>query len=88
MPTISMFYGIIVRMYKEKDGKHNIPHIHAAYGDDDVVMAFDGTILEGGLTKSKQKLLDAWVEIHADELNANWMLLCDDEPFFRIDPLK
>lgn len=31
MPTISMFYGIIVYMYNEKGGKHNMPHIHAEY---------------------------------------------------------
>lgn len=88
MPTISMFYGIIVRMYKEKSGKHSIPHLHAAYGDDSVVMAFDGTIIEGGLPKSKQKLLEAWIEIHRDELQANWQLLCDDEPFFKIEPIR
>lgn len=28
MPTISMFYGIIIRMYREVGGKHNTPHIH------------------------------------------------------------
>lgn len=34
MPTISMFYGIIIYMYNEKGGKHNMPHIHAEYGED------------------------------------------------------
>ena len=29
MPTISMFYGIVIRMYREIGGKHNLPHIHA-----------------------------------------------------------
>ena len=31
MPVISSFHGIVVRMYKEKNMKHNLPHIHAEY---------------------------------------------------------
>ena len=31
MPVLCMFYGIIVRMYREMGGKHNMPHIHAEY---------------------------------------------------------
>ena len=87
MPVLSMFFGIIVRMYKELGGKHNAPHIHAEYSGDEVV-ALDGTVLEGGLPRAKMKLLEAWMEIHRDELEANWKLLSNGEQFFRIDPLK
>ena len=45
MPTLSMFYGIIVTMYKEKGGKHNSPHLHARFSGDEIVVALDGTIL-------------------------------------------
>ncbi|WP_422138323.1 DUF4160 domain-containing protein [Endozoicomonas sp. ALC020] len=31
MPTISMFYGLIVRMYYFDNQKHNMPHIHVFY---------------------------------------------------------
>lgn len=31
MPTISMFYGILIRMFFYDTGKHNLPHIHAEY---------------------------------------------------------
>ena len=85
---MSMFFGIIVRMYKELGGKHNTPHIHAEYSGDEVVVALDGTVLEGGLPRAKMKLLEAWMEIHRDELEANWKLLSNGEQFFRIDPLK
>ena len=34
MPTISMFYGIIISMYWEKVGQHHSPHFHARYGED------------------------------------------------------
>lgn len=88
MPVLSIFYGIIVRMYREQGGKHNMPHIHAEYSGEEIVMALDGTILEGSFPKNKLKLLEAWVVIHRDDLEANWKLLSNGEQFFRIDPLK
>lgn len=88
MPVLSTFFGIIVRMYKELGGKHNIPHIHAEYSGEEIVVALDGTILEGSFPKNKLKLLDAWMEIHREDLEANWRLLSNGEQFFRIDPLK
>lgn len=33
MPIISMFYGIIIRMYLLDSKHHNMPHIHAKYGE-------------------------------------------------------
>lgn len=88
MPIICMFYGIIVRMYSEQNGKHNLPHVHAEFSGDEIVVALDGTVLEGSFPKGKLKLLLAWMEIHHDELEANWKLLSNGEQFFRIDPLK
>ena len=38
MPVLSTFYGIIVRMYQEKGGKHNMPHIHAEFSGDEIVL--------------------------------------------------
>ena len=29
MPTISMFYGILIRMFFRDIEKHHVPHIHA-----------------------------------------------------------
>ncbi len=88
MPILSLFYGIIVRMYREKGGKHNMPHIHAEFSGEEVVVALDGTVLEGSIPRAKMKLLDAWMEIHREDLEANWKLLSNGEQFFRIDPLK
>ena len=65
-----------------------MPHIHAEYSGEEVVVALDGTVLEGALPKAKMKLLDAWMEIHRDDVEANWNLLSKGEQFFRIDPLK
>lgn len=88
MPALSMFYGIIVRMQSESGGKHHKPHIHAIFGDDEVVVALDGEILEGSIPRKQQKLLDAWMAIHEDELSANWQMLSAGEGYFKIDPLK
>ena len=88
VPILSLFYGIIVRMYMERSGRHNKPHIHAEFSGEGVVVAFDGEVLEGSIPKAKMKLLEAWMEIHKDDLEANWKLLSGGEQFFKIDPLK
>jgi len=84
MPVLSTFFGIIVRMYKEASGKHNMPNIHAEYSGDEVVVALDGTVLEGKIPVAKMKLLEAWIVIHQDDLEANWKLLSNGEQFFRM----
>ena len=88
MPAISMFFGIIVRMQSERCGKHNKPHIHAIYGDSEIVVAIDGEILEGEFPNKQLKYLLAWTAIHEDELYANWKMLSDGEGYFKIEPLK
>lgn len=88
MPALSMFFGIIVRMQSEKGGKHNKPHIHALYGDDEVVVGIDGEVLEGNFLNKQMKLLLAWIAIHEDELKANWELLCSGDGYFKIEPLR
>ncbi len=47
MPVLSMFYGIIVSMYFEKDGKHSEPHFHAKYGEYKAEVDFNGQIIAG-----------------------------------------
>jgi hypothetical protein len=84
MPTISMFYGIIVRMYYFDNQKHQSPHIHVYYQDSEAVIGIrEGVVLEGSLPKPKQKLVDAWVEIHKDELMADWNLLLTANQFLK-----
>jgi hypothetical protein len=75
-------------MYKEVSRKHHKPHIHVEYSGEEVVIALDGEILEGSIPKPKMKLVEAWMEIHRDDLEANWKLLSNGEQFFRIEPLK
>ena len=88
MPALSMFFGIIIYMYSEIGGRHNIPHIHAEYQGEEAVISLDGTLLEGSLPNKKLKLVLAWMEIHADELTANWKLLSEGQEAFKIPPLQ
>ena len=88
MPVLSSFYGIIVRMYNENGTRHHLPHLHAEYSGEEVVVALNGTVLEGAIRESKMKLLVAWMEIHREDLEANWRLLSNGERYFHIDPLR
>ncbi len=88
MPVISSFYGIIVRIYKENSSKHKTPHIHAEYSGEEIVMDFNGNVLEGDIPKNKRTLLEAWIEIHREELVADWNLISNGERVFKIEPLR
>jgi len=89
MPTISMFYGLIVYMYYMDNKQHKTPHIHVQYQDDEVVVAIgDGQVLGGSIPISKMKLLQAWMELHRDELIADWQLAVSGENVYKIEPLR
>ena len=89
MPTISMFYGLIVYMYYMDKKKHHLPHLHVTYQGDEVIVDLpEGNILEGSIPKSKMKLLQAWIELHKDELMADWELAVSGEQPYKIDPLR
>jgi hypothetical protein len=47
-----------------------------------------GDLLEGSLPNNKLKLAIAWIELHRDELMANWHLAITGNPVFPIDLLK
>ena len=89
MPTISMFFGIIVRMYYFDDKQHRVPHIHTEYAGDQAVFDIaDGRELAGSLPSKQTRLVRAWIEIHRDELLADWNLAVSGEEVFKIDPLR
>ena len=89
MPVISMFYGIIVSLYYVDNKQHHLPHIHAKYQEDEAVVSIsDGELLEGSLPPAKMRLLLAWLEIHKDELMADWQLAVSGQPPYKIEPLR
>jgi hypothetical protein len=89
MPVISMFYGVIVLMYYFDNRRHHQPHIHVQYSDEEAVISIpEGNLMEGSLRSAKLKLVQAWIEIHQDELMADWELAVNGQQVFKIDPLK
>jgi len=89
MPTISMFYGIVIYLYYFDNERHNLPHIHAKFQDYDASFSIiDGELLSGEIPKNKQRLVQAWIEIHRESLLADWELAVNGEPPFKIEPLK
>jgi len=86
MPTISIFFGLIIRMYY-KD--HQPPHIHVQYQSENAVIdILTGNITEGSLPTRQLRYAQAWVEIHRENLLADWELCRNGENPFKIDPLK
>lgn len=80
MPTISMFYGVLIKMFFMDTEKHHMPHIHAEYQGQVAVYAIEsGEILSGCLPPKKHKLVVAWMEIHQEDLFADWSLAVKGE---------
>ena len=84
MPTISMFYGILIRMFFHDTDKHQVPHIHAEYQGQVAVYSIEnGSVLAGELPSKKHKLV-AWIEIHQEDLLADWQLAVTGKSLFPI----
>ena len=88
MPTISMFYGIIVRMYYAPS-EHAPPHFHVYYNEFKATVDIRSCeIIEGDLPRRQQKLTLACAELHQEDLRANWELVMGGEEPFKIQPLQ
>ncbi len=72
MPELSRFYGIIIRMFSEPSEKHHVPHFHAYYGEPVAVFSIAPVaLIIGFVLQQQQRLVEAWAELHADELLAD-----------------
>jgi len=84
-----MFYGIVIYLYFYDDERHKLPHIHAKYqGQEASFSILDRVIICGELPQSKVKMVQAWIEIHREDLLADWDLAVNGQPPFSIDPLR
>jgi hypothetical protein len=89
MPEISRFFGIVIRMFVEPSSQHHRPHFHAYYQGEVVVVAVDAIESLGGrLPRRQQRLVEAWAEIHREELLEDWRRLQAGQQPFRIEPLR
>jgi len=88
MPIISMFYGIIIRMYLLDNLHHNLPHFHAKYAEFEASISIEeGEVLAGELPRKQLRLVQAWLELHRDELQADWEIAVSGENPYKISPL-
>ena len=65
-----------------------MPHIHAEYQNNSAVVTLDGDVLEGNLPPKKLRMVQTWIDIHKEDLEANWKLLQDGNDFFKNPPLR
>lgn len=86
MPTISVFFGIVIKMFYDD---HNPPHFHAEYQGEMAVFDFRGNILRGNIrSRTAVRLIREWVDIRQTELENNWDRMQEGEEFTKIDPLS
>ena len=86
MPTISTFFGILIRMYFND---HPPPHFHAQYGEYEVVIVIESRmVLEGSFPRRALGLVIEWAELHQRELLADWELCRERQQPQKIAPLE
>ncbi len=89
MPELSRFFGIIIRMYSEPNERHHIPHFHAYYQNSTAVFSVSPVeLITGELPQRQRRLVEAWAELHVEELLADWRLLHDGRKPQPILPLQ
>jgi hypothetical protein len=89
MPEIARFFGIIIRMFVETSTSHHRPHFHAYYQKDVAIYAIDQIeLLAGHLPTRQQRFVEAWAELHQEELLNDWQRLQSGQPPLKIDPLQ
>lgn len=72
MPTISVFYGLVIQMFF-KD--HVPPHFHVKYAEYKAVIDINTlTVIEGKLPRRALNLVLDWAVLHKAELVNNWQL--------------
>lgn len=85
MPTISVFYGILITMYVND---HPPPHFHAAYGEFEALIEIEtGRLILGELPRPQLANVQQWRQLHAAALMENWTLCRMKQPPKRIAPL-
>lgn len=87
MPIISQFYGIIISMFFSESDKHHLPHLHARYNSNKATYDLESNRINGEMPLKQDKLIQAWIQIHKEELNSLWILMREENKYFKIKPL-
>lgn len=85
MPVISIFFGIVIRMFYRE---HGVGHFHAEYQGQQATFTFDGKLLAGRIgSRTALRLISDWTLAHRLELEANWERMKLGQALERIEPL-
>ena len=86
MPAISIFFGIVIKMYFND---HRPPHFHAEYQARKGVCDFNGRMIVGNIeSKTALSLIKKWAIRHKHELMVNWKNVEMKKPLNQIAPLE
>jgi hypothetical protein len=85
MPFVSMFFGIIIRMFYNE---HNPPHFHAEYQGTEGIFNFNGEMLQGNIKSGTAlRLIKEWTLLRKAELEENWSNITEKAGINKIEPL-
>ena len=69
--------------------QHHVPHFHAYYGEHVAVFSVSPVaLIIGFIPQRQQRLVEAWAELHEEELLAGWRLLEQGRKPSPIAPLQ
>lgn len=85
MPVISRFLGVAIAiLYRD----HEPPHFHATYGEFEISVRIRDGLVTGEFPRRAQALVVEWLELHRDELLADWDRARAGKPLSPIPPLE
>lgn len=88
MPELTRFLGIVIKLLFNDTQQHNVPHIHAFYGEYEASISLNGDLLAGSMPAKQFKMIVGWLMLHEDETNSAWNKAVKGEHFDKIQPLR
>ena len=86
MLEICRFFGIIIYIFYNE---HQPPHLHAIYGEYEVLITIEGlSILSGELPPRALGLVIEWASLHQEDLKKAWNQALNHQKIDKIEPLK
>ena len=76
-------------MFAEVGAEHHVPHFHAYYQEEVGIYSINPVeMIAGSLPRRPSALVEAWAELHQNELMADWDTLQQGKLPRPIEPLK
>ena len=85
MPQISSFYGILIWM---NFTDYTPAHFHAWYGEYKIIVSINDGVVKGEMPGRALRMILEWLDLHREELLADWEKAQSGYPLDKIEPLK